>query len=200
MPQLALYILEGLTPDCHEVKIIEEEVTSINLEESCDLVGISCMTANAPRGYEIADEFRKLGKTVVLGGVHPTILPDEALMHADAVVIGEAEGVWETLLEDFASGRLQERYHNPLPDLSRYVKKDFSKITSKLLFNIVPILATRGCPYNCDFCCVTDLFGKTIRHIPIDNVIKDIQYSGKKTFMFLDDNIIGHTCLCQGAF
>ena len=128
MRQLALYILEGLTPDSHEVRIIEEEVQAIDFEEHCDLVGISCMTANAPRAYEVAEEFRKQCKTVVLGGVHPTILPDEALLHADSVVIGEGEGVWEKLLEVFAAGKLNKRYHDPTPDLSRYVKKDFTKI------------------------------------------------------------------------
>jgi len=200
MPQLALYILEGLTPAEHEVKIVEEEVATINLEESCDLVGISCMTANAPRAYELANEFRNRGKTVVLGGVHPTILPEEALEHADSVVIGEAEGVWEDLLQDFAAGKLNERYHNPLPDLTRYVEKDFKKIIKKRLFSIVPIMTTRGCPYNCDFCCVTDLFGKTIRHIPIENVVKDIVNSGSKNFMFLDDNIIGHPKFAKELF
>jgi len=200
MPQLALYILEGLTPAEHEVKIVEEEVATINLEESCDLVGISCMTANAPRAYELANEFRNRGKTVVLGGVHPTILPEEALEHADSVVIGEAEGVWEDLLQDFAAGKLNKRYHNPLPDLTRYVEKDFKKIIKKRLFSIVPIMTTRGCPYNCDFCCVTDLFGKTIRHIPIENVVKDIVNSGSKNFMFLDDNIIGHPKFAKELF
>ncbi|MFH1159612.1 MAG: radical SAM protein [bacterium] len=200
MPQLALYILEGLTPESHEVKIIEEEVTPINLEEPCDLVGISCMTANAPRAYEIAGEFRRRGKTVILGGVHPTILPDEALMHADSVVVGEAEGVWEDLLLDFSAGQLRQRYHDPAPDLSKYVKKDFKKIIKKRLFSIVPVMTTRGCPYNCDFCCVTDLFGKTIRHIPVENVVKDIVNSGSKNFMFLDDNIIGHPKYAKELF
>lgn len=200
MPQLALYILEGLTPAPHTVTIIEEEVQSIHFEESCDLVGISCMTANAPRAYEVAGEFRKRGKTVILGGVHPTILPEEALEHADSVVIGEAEGVWETLLNDFMEGKLMSRYHNPAPDLSRYVRKDFKQILKKRLFKIVPIMTTRGCPYNCDFCCVSDLFGKTIRHIPVENVLRDIRESGSRNFMFLDDNIIGHPRYAKELF
>jgi len=200
MPQLALYILEGLTPPGHSVTIVEEEVQSIDFDAECDLVGISCMTANAPRAYEVADEFRRRGKTVVLGGVHPTILPDEALEHADSVVVGEAEGVWETLITDFCEGRLKERYHNPAPDLSIYVKKDFKKILKKRLFKIVPIMTTRGCPYNCDFCCVSDLFGKTIRHIPVENVIRDIRESGARNFMFLDDNIIGHRRYAKELF
>ncbi|MBN2213163.1 MAG: cobalamin-dependent protein [Bacteroidales bacterium] len=109
MPQLALYIIEGLTPSGHEVKVVEEEAESLNLDEECDLVGISCMTANAPRAYEIAREFKERGKSVILGGVHPTILPDEALQHADSVVIGEAEGVWETVIRDFQLGMLKKK-------------------------------------------------------------------------------------------
>ncbi|MBI2968072.1 MAG: B12-binding domain-containing radical SAM protein [Bacteroidetes bacterium] len=200
MPQLALYILEGLTPPWHEVKIVEEEAENINLDEPCDLVGISCMTANAPRAYELSREFRNRGKTVVLGGVHPSILPDEALLNSDCVVTGEAEGVWEEVLRDFQNKRLKRNYHNPLPDLGKYVPKDFRKIIKKRLFNLIPIITTRGCPYNCDFCCVTNLFGKNIRHIPIENVVRDIRESGSKNFMFLDDNIIGHPKYAKELF
>ena len=200
MPQLALYILEGLTPIEHEVKIIEEEIADIDLNEDCNLVGISCMTANAPRAYELCKEFKKRGKTVVLGGVHPTILPDEALQYANSVVVGEAEGVWKTLLKDFQDDRLKKKYHDPLPDLDAYVPKDFSKIISKRLFQLFPIMTTRGCPYNCDFCCVTNLFGKKIRHIPVENVVQDIKESGAKNFMFLDDNIIGHPAYAKALF
>lgn len=200
MPQLALYILEGLTPPEYEVKIVEEEAERIDLEVDCNLVGISCMTANAPRAYQLSREFRKRGKTVVLGGVHPTILPEEALQHADSVVIGEAEGVWEKLLEDFRHSNLQQTYHDPLPDLKKYIPKDFTHIIKKRLFNLIPVLTTRGCPYNCNFCCVTNLFGKKIRHIPIENVVRDIQESGAKEFLFLDDNIIGHPSYAKELF
>lgn len=200
MPQLALYILQGLTPPVHEVKIIEEEAENLDLEQKCDLVGISCMTANAPRAYKLSQEFKKRGKTVILGGVHPTLLSDESLQYADSVVIGEAEGVWETLLIDFQNNNLKRKYHNPKPDLGKYVSKDFSKLIKRRLFNIVPIMTTRGCPYNCDFCCVTNLFGRKIRHIPIENVVRDIKESGAKSFMFLDDNIIGDTKYAKALF
>jgi len=200
LPQLALYILESLTPPEHEVEIIEEETTHIDLEQDCDLIGISCMTANAPRAYELCREFKKRGKTVILGGVHPTILPNEALEHADGVVIGEAEGVWENLLVDLQNNKLKKKYHDPDPDLGKYVSKDFNKIVKKGLFNIIPIMTSRGCPYNCEFCCVTNLFGRKIRHIPIENIVKDIQNSGAKNFMFLDDNIIGHPKYAKALF
>jgi len=163
-------------------------------------VRISCMTANAPSAYQLAGEFKTRGKTVVLAGVHPTILPDEALRHCDSVVIGEAEGVWKQLLSDFEHNCLKGRYFNPAPDLQKHVPKDFSKIIQKRLFNLVPIMTTRGCPYHCEFCCVTDLFGKKIRHVPIENVLKDIQESGSKNFMFLDDNIIGRPKYAKALF
>ncbi len=83
-PALALYVLEGLTPSEHKVKTIEEDLEEINLDEDCDLIGISCMTATAPRAYELAKEFKIRGKTVILGGIHPTILTDEALQYADS--------------------------------------------------------------------------------------------------------------------
>ena len=200
MPQLALFILEGLTPKEHQVVTLDEEAEEIDLEQDCDLVGISFMTSNASRAYWLAREFKKRGKTVVLGGVHPTLLPDEASPYGDSVVIGEAEGVWAELLEDYQQGRLKKIYHNPRPDLSPYVPKDFSRITKRHLFGMVPIMTSRGCPYNCDFCCVTDLFGKEIRHIPIENVVRDIKESGKKIFMFLDDNIIGHRSYAKELF
>jgi radical SAM superfamily enzyme YgiQ (UPF0313 family) len=200
MPQLSLYILQGLTPREHEVKIVEEECDLVDLDEECDLVGISCMTANAPRAYQLCQEFKKRGKTVVLGGVHPTILPDEALQYADCVVVGEAEGVWEKMLKDFQDNKLEKKYHDPQPDLTKYYPKDFSKILKRRLYNLIPIMTTRGCPYNCDFCCVTDLFGKKIRHIPIENVVRDIKESGAKNFMFLDDNIIGNPKYAKELF
>lgn len=191
IPQLALHILEGLTPLEYKVKTLEEELEPINLNESCDLVGISCMTANAPRAYHLAQEFKKRGKKVVLGGVHPTLLPDEALQYADSVVVGEAEGIWEQVLEDFKKGTLQRTYHHPKPSLDRYIPLKFRKLTKKRLFNVIPIMTTRGCPYSCEFCCVSDIFGKEIRHYPISNVVRDIKESRGKIFIFLDDNIIG---------
>jgi radical SAM superfamily enzyme YgiQ (UPF0313 family) len=200
MPQLALHLLEGLTPPDYEVKTIEEEIEEVDLDAECDLVGLSCMTSNAPRAYALAEEFKKRGKAVVLGGVHPTILPDEALRYADSVVIGEAEGVWEQLLKDFKDGRLKKKYHKPYPSLDNYVHLKHRKGKKKRLFNVVPVMTTRGCPYNCDFCCVHDIFGKKVRHIPIKNVVQDIADSGGKTFLFLDDNIIGDTKYAKELF
>jgi radical SAM superfamily enzyme YgiQ (UPF0313 family) len=200
IPQLALFILEGLTPKKHQVKIIEEEYMPVNFEEDCDIVGISFMTSNAYRAYSISKEFKKRGKTIIMGGIHPTILPDEAIQHADAVVIGEAEGVWEQVLEDIENNCLKKKYHVKDPDLTRYIPKNFSALKSKKLFNLVPILTTRGCPYNCNFCCVSKIFGKKIKHMPVENVVRDIVESKAKRFIFLDDNIIGNPNYAKKLF
>ena len=98
------------------------------------------------------------------------------------------------------NGGIKERYYNPIPDLVKYVPKDFKKILKKRLFNLIPIMTSRGCPYNCDFCCVTNLFGKKIRHVPVENVVRDIKESGAKNFIFLDDNIIGHPKYAKELF
>lgn len=200
IPQLALHILEGLTPPEHQVITIEEESEPINLDEECDLVGISCMTSNAPRAYQLAAEFRKRGKKVVLGGVHPSILPEEAKQYADTVVAGEAEGVWEQVVADFCSGNLKEYYHQSSPDLERYIHLKYRKSAKKRLFNVVPIMTTRGCPYSCEFCCVSELYGKKIRHSPIANVVRDIEESGNRIYIFLDDNIIGEPRYAKELF
>ena len=200
MPQLALYLLAGLTPPEHEVILVDENDDDVNLNIDCDLVGISCMTANAPRAYHFAQEFKKRGKTVVLGGVHPTILPDEALRYADTVVIGEAEGVWAQLLEDFVNGNLQRRYNMPYPSLDRYIPVKYQNKSKQRRFKIVPIMTTRGCPYNCEFCCVYDIYGSKIRHVPIENVVRSIVDSGSRWIGFLDDNIIGHPKYAKELF
>jgi len=200
IPQLALHILEGLTPPGHEVTLVEEETARLDPDGDWDLVGISCLTSNAPRGYALADHFRRKGASVVLGGVHPTILPDEALLHADAVAIGEAEGVWTRIVDDVVRGTLKRRYHCPEPDLKRYVPKPHLHNGEKRLFNAIPLATTRGCPYGCDFCCVGDIYGKKIRHIPVENVVRDIESTGGKTFVFLDDNIIARPKYAKDLF
>ena len=111
---------------------------------------------------------------------------------AGAVVAGEAEGVWEKLLEDIERGQLRKIYHEPNPDLDRYVPKDFTGLPKKRLLNLVPLNTTRGCPHNCEFCCVSHVYGKKIKHIPVENVVRDIKTSKFRNYIFLDDNIMAY--------
>jgi radical SAM superfamily enzyme YgiQ (UPF0313 family) len=192
IPQLSLHILASLTPKDVDITVVDEEIREIDFSLDFDLVGITCMTATANRSYQLSDMFRERGSKVVLGGIHPTILPQEAIRHADAVVIGEAEGCWADVISDFKKKRLQKFYHVPEPDLSTvpFPRRDFH--IDKALFNCVGLLTTRGCPYACEFCSVTDFYGRKIRHRPVSMVVEDIKQSHSKTFLILDDNVTGH--------
>lgn len=201
IPQIALNIIASLTPPHYEIKIVEEEIENVNPDEDCDIVGISTMTSNAPRAYRLADEFKKRGRTVVMGGVHPTVLPEEAIRYSDAVVIGEAEDTWSTLLNDFEHGNLQKFYKSCQPDVSHYPLPN-RELTPKSsgLFNVMPIVTTRGCPYDCDFCAVPKFFGRKLRSLPVEKVVSDIEASKGKIFLFLDDNIIGRPKYAKELF
>ncbi|MDH4129205.1 MAG: B12-binding domain-containing radical SAM protein [Spirochaetota bacterium] len=201
IPPLSLAILASITPDDFEIEVIDEEVENIDYDINCDLVGISCMTSNAPRAYEVGKEFKKRGKTVVYGGVHPSCMPNEALQYGDSVVSGEAEGAWEVLLEDYRKGELKPIYRNFEPDLSGYplAKRDLVK-RKGVMFDLQPIITTRGCPYSCEFCYSPEFYGRTLRHIPTDRVIEDIVKSNSKIAFFLDDNIIGKPSYAKELF
>jgi len=193
IPQLTLSLIAGMTPEEHEVKIIEEVFNDIiDFDEEVDVVGITIMTQTAIRGYEIANEFKKRSKIVIFGGIHATVMPKEAIKYGDAVVIGEAEnGLWEKVLNDIKSHNLQEFYKlDEYPELTDYVipRRDLIKNTSGK-FGIAPIETGRGCPYKCDFCTVPTSFGTKQRHKSIDLIIKDIETIKEKTIFFLDDNI-----------
>jgi radical SAM superfamily enzyme YgiQ (UPF0313 family) len=192
IPQLSLHILASLTPSDIDITVVDEEIREIDFSSEFDLVGISCMTATANRSYQLSERYRQQGSKVVLGGIHPTILPKEAIQHADAVVIGEAEGCWAKVIDDFKKGKLQKFYHEPAPDLSvsPFPRRDFQ--IDKALFKCVGLLTTRGCPYACEFCSVTDFYGRKIRHRPVSRVVEDIKQSGSKAFLILDDNVAGH--------
>ena len=191
-PPLALPMVAALTPEDVKVIIVDEKVEPIDFEENVDLVGISVMTPFAPRAYEIADIYRKRGIKTVLGGIHPTALPEEAIEHADAVVIGEAENVWGNLIEDFKKNRLKRFYHSdqlismkglPLPRINLLNKDAYSTINC--------VQTTRGCPHNCEFCSVTAFFGRRYRQRPIKEVITEIKRLKKGYIVFVDDNIMG---------
>jgi radical SAM superfamily enzyme YgiQ (UPF0313 family) len=189
MPQLSLGVIAALTPDDVELDQVEEEIEEIDFGKRYDLVGISCMTASARRAYELSAIFRKNGTTVVLGGIHPTVLPDEAQAHCDSVVVGEAEGCWADLISDFRANRLKPRYRSFDFDLAGFPKPRL--IHNHTPFHVTPIFCTRGCPYNCEFCSVTGLFGRKFRHRRVEDIVAEIRSRDSKKFFFLDDNITG---------
>jgi radical SAM superfamily enzyme YgiQ (UPF0313 family) len=193
IPQLTLPILASLTPSEHEVVMVDEEVERLPVDEHWDVVGITAMTATAPRAYELTSFFRNNGAKVILGGIHPSVLPDEAKKFADAVVVGEAEGVWHRVLNDVERNRLKGFYNNSHPDVSQspFPARRKRRTFLGMPYQVMPIMASRGCPNDCEFCCVHRAYGRKQRHLPIEHIVDDIRRTGQKRVMFLDDNIGG---------
>src|SRR5688500_8753096 len=163
MEPLVFAILKSLTPPDVEVALHDERLEPIPYDEATDLVAMTVETFTARRAYQIANEFRARGVPVVMGGYHPTFLPDDALQFADAVVIGDAEGVWPRVVEDARKRRLQQRYSHdgfgPLDGL----KPDRSIFRGKRYAPVAMIQYGRGCRYNCEFCSIRAFYGSNLR-------------------------------------
>lgn len=201
VPPLALLVLAALTPLDFEITIVDEEIEEIDFDCDVDVVGITLLTTTAHRGYEIADRFRERGTKVVLGGIHATVLPEEAAQHADAVVIGEAEEVWYQVLADVKAGRLEHFYRSgtscnmqrmPIP------RRDLLSKQAYLTTNLLE--STRGCPNRCSFCSIQAVTGNTYRCRPVPEVISDIETLGNPPTVFVDDNIIAEPTYAKELF
>ncbi len=173
------------------VRIVNEMVEDPDFTAPADLVGITAITGTAPRAFEIAERFRARGTTVVLGGVHPTLRSEESLGHADAVVRGYAERSWPRLLRDFAAGRLDRVYEDPLPfDPKLIVSPDRSGIHRRDYIAWCTVEMGRGCSNQCDFC-ISHRFHHTYVRRPIGDVIEEARSLPGKIVFFLDPNLIG---------
>jgi len=185
---LTLTTLAALVPEDlpAEVTIQDEGVGPLDLDFEADLVGISAITGTAPRAYNIADQLRAKGHTVVLGGVHPTLLPEEAARHADAIVTGYAEESWPRLLRDFAVGRLESHYsaHTARQLKVPLARRDLLK--KKRYATINSIEATRGCPHRCEFCAVPAAWSGIYAHRPIPDVIAELETIEGRHALFID--------------
>ena len=197
---LPLTVVAALTPREHEVRIVDENVEPLDLDADCDVVGVTFMTALAPRAYAIAAEFRRRGRLVVGGGYHATLCPEDAAPHFDALVLGDAEGAWERLLTDFQHGKLQKIYRQtelvtpgqadagaclqtPIP------RRDLLTHTARCYATINAVQAGRGCRHNCRYCSVTVFHGRKYRRRPVADVIAELK-TLPRNFIFVDDNII----------
>jgi radical SAM superfamily enzyme YgiQ (UPF0313 family) len=175
-PKLSLPTIAAYTPENWDVDLVDEAVEDINFDDPCDMVGLSIMTCYAPRAYEIAAEFRKRGKTVVMGGVHPTYCPDEALQHADAIVCGEAEDLWPQLVADYEAGKMQRLYKmTSFPSLERYKSPRVELLSPDAYMTRQCSFTTRGCHFDCEFCSVSPFNGKTTRRRPVEEVVTELQ-------------------------
>lgn len=195
LPPLNLLMIAAYTPAEYEVKILDEAFERIDYAEAVDLVGITCMTPLAPRAYQIAGEFRRRGVPVVLGGIHVSMMVDEAAQYADAIVVGEGEELWPRLLIDFARGTLQPIYEAKVrPDLAGLLAPRRELLRHK--YFVQTVQTSRGCPHNCKFCSVTRFNGGRYRVRDIDRVIDEINAIPDKRLFLIDDNIIGSGQQC----
>jgi radical SAM superfamily enzyme YgiQ (UPF0313 family) len=188
MEPLTIAVLSSLTPSHIERVFYDDRIEDIPYNEPADAIAISVETYTALRAYRIAGKFRERGVKVIMGGFHPTLVPEEAQLHADAIVTGNAETVWTGLLDDLANGALKKRYNgtdagfsSTLPDRSIYQNKKYSAITL--------IETGRGCPFGCDFCSISPFFRRRYTPRPVHDVVRELQNLRPKLVFFIDDNI-----------
>lgn len=200
MEPLALGVLAGLTPPGHRTRLLDDRTEAISGDEPADLVAITVDTYSARRAYEIADLFRARGVPVCLGGMHVTLLPDEAAGHADVLVLGDAEAVWERLLQDFANDRLQLRYRGDFmtpqagtfPDRSLFAKQGYLPVSL--------IQFSRGCPFSCAHCSVSRVFDHAQHFRPVEEIVEEIKRFDLKFLLFVDDNITANADRAKELF
>lgn len=175
-------------PDRYEVMIVDENIKQTNYG-GADLVAVTANTITARRAYQLCEEFREKGVPIILGGIHPSVMPGEAGRYADAVVVGNGENVWEELFEDFERGRLKKVYRPGTFDLTQ------SAVPRRDLFKgryfVDSLQTSRGCPFDCEFCSVTRLYGGEYKYKPLDRVRRELESLRTRNVLLVDDNILG---------
>lgn len=198
---LSLLTVAAETPPGCSVEIADEQVEEVPFERPYDLVGITCMTAAAPRSYEIAARFRERGVPVVLGGMHPSFLPEEALRHADAVCAGEAEGVWPEIVADARTGRLGGVYRaGTLSDLKGLRRPPRELLDRRRYATVQAVQATRGCPHRCAFCSVSAFHQGRHRCRPVEEVAEEVRALPGRFFLFVDDSLAADPGYARALF
>ena len=189
-PPLSMAYLAALTPPEWKIEFIDENFQPF-IPQKADLVAITAMTIQINRVYEFCNIYKKMGTPVIVGGIHASVLPEEALKYASSVVIGEAESLWPNVVEDFENGNLKPIYKSSsYPSLQNLVFPKRDIFSKKYLFDC--ILTSRGCPFNCDFCSTPILNGREYRLRPVNEVIEELKTIRKKYLFFVDDNITGY--------
>jgi radical SAM superfamily enzyme YgiQ (UPF0313 family) len=199
-PQLTVPLLAALTPPDIEVHHTDEIVSPVDFSRPADLVAITCSTPAAPHAYEIADRFREQGVPVIVGGPHPTLLPQESKAHADAVVIGEAEETWPRLIEDYRKGRLQPFYRSEKPPCLQGLPQARRDLLDGRWYSKGVLFATRGCPNSCEYCCLPHVYHRRIRFRPVEEVASEVASIKGKPIVFWDDNIAADPAYAKALF
>jgi len=200
-PPLGLMQVAGATPAGVDISLCDNALEEVDYDLEADIVGITANTSQSPRAYEIADEFRARGVPVVMGGMHASAMPEEALEHVDAVVVGEAEGVWPQVIADAHARELGGIYRSkefPTLEGLSWPRRDL--IDQGAYLAGATVQATRGCPYNCDFCSVSTFFGRRQRLRPVEEVLSEIESIDAERVILVDDNIMGRPSYAAELF
>jgi radical SAM superfamily enzyme YgiQ (UPF0313 family) len=193
MEPLELGVVAALAPPDVDCVLYDDRVEDIPYDEPTDLAAITVEVHTARRAYEIAAEYRKRDVPVIMGGFHATLAPQECLLHADSVYVGDAEALWAQAVEDARRGRLRRLYKAPfgLPQLGRVrPRRDLFRGKGYLPINLVQF--TRGCRYACNFCAISAFFGRKQRARPVQDVIEEVEALDGRTIFFVDDNFLAN--------
>ncbi len=192
MEPLSLGALAGLTPPEIEVVLYDDRLEPIPFDEPTDLVAITVQIFTARRAYEISAAYRQRGVPVILGGMHPSLVPDEAAQHANAIYLGDGEGLWPQVLQDAQKGHLQPIYRAApgLPQPESLTRRELYKGKKYLPLSLMQF--GRGCKFECYFCATSAYFNQSHFHRCVEQVVKEIESQGRKNIFFVDDNILAN--------
>jgi radical SAM superfamily enzyme YgiQ (UPF0313 family) len=197
---LAFAILKALTPEDVDLELYDEQIEDIPERIETDLIAMTVHTFTAFRAYQLADKFRKQNIPVVMGGFHPSLMPEEAIKHAEAVVIGDAEKVWPQVVKDAKNGDLKQFYEDRSLTSLQGIHYDRSIFIGKKYNKVLPAEFNRGCKYKCDFCSVCVFHHHKVKSRPVHEVIEELNLSKKKYISFMDDNICSNKDITKELF
>jgi radical SAM superfamily enzyme YgiQ (UPF0313 family) len=188
-----LLTIAAVTPDKYSIEFVDENHDNINYSSKYDLIAISAATQQATQSYEIAARFKKLGVKTAIGGIHATVMPDEALNYFDHVFMGEAEETWPEFLNDIDNNTTKRIYKNEYPlDLTKYPMPRYD-LLKKENYTVLWVQASRGCPHDCEFCAATKVFGMKVRYKTVEQVLTELRFIksiwGDIKIDFADDNL-----------
>jgi radical SAM superfamily enzyme YgiQ (UPF0313 family) len=193
MEPLQLGVLAGLTPPEVECALVDDRIEAIPYDEPTDLVAITVEIYTARRAYEIAAEYRLRGVPVILGGFHPTLLPEECLQHADAIYVGDAEALWHQVVED-ARGRTLRQVYRAAPGVPQLggVQPRRDLFDGKGYLPVTLMQFGRGCRFSCDFCAISVFFQRTNFVRPSREILAEIENQNRRFIFFVDDNFLSN--------
>ena len=189
LPHLGPPLMAALTPDKHEVRLVDEYLEDIDLESDADVIALSGQIMQYDRCIDLSKQFRARGKKVVLGGYLPSMLPDRVEEFFDAIVIGEGDEIWPQVLHDIELGQLKPRYRSTKPPDLGHLPVPRYDLIKKDRVVVYPVQATRGCPFTCQYCSIAAVFDGMYRKRPVDQIVRDVAATGSRNINFCDDNL-----------